>query len=73
MSDQAKKPEVINGRRVGDEVGIYTGSATGPDGSRGRVIKAYTIRKIGIAGFQVKGLATCFYWHEKKITWDDLS
>lgn len=34
-------------------------------------VETREIRHLGLAGFFVKGLSTCFYWHEKKRTWDD--
>jgi len=65
MSGRSKRPEVVNGYKAGDTIGIKkTGSS---------VLEKYTIRRVGPAGFLVKGLATCFYWHEQKTTWDELN
>ena len=67
MSGRSKRPEVVNGYKAGDVVGIKkVGSGSF------LALEKYTIRRVGPAGFLVKGLATCFYWHEKKTTWDDI-
>jgi hypothetical protein len=54
---------IVNGYKVGDVVLVLRG----PDGKPQKM----EIRQLGIVGFYVKGLATCYYWTEKKITWDD--
>lgn len=64
MSGRSKRPEVVNGYKAGDTVGIKKAGSG--------ALEKYTIRRVGPAGFLVKGLATCFYWHEKKTAWDDI-
>lgn len=66
MSDKVKKRNlVINGCKADDDV-VVLGSGLQED-------KVMKIRQVGVVGFYVKGLATCFYWHEKEKTWDDLA
>jgi hypothetical protein len=64
MTTKTRKAiSVINGYKPDDGV-IVLGST--PKGNRSMVV-----RRVGVAGFYVKGLATCFYWHEKGRTWDE--
>ena len=35
--------------------------------------KTMLVRRVGVAGFYVRGLATCFYWHEKGSTWNEIA
>ena len=60
MSD---KPKIVNGYKIDDEVLVFRG----PDGKP----RNMPIRQLGVAGFYVRGLATCFYWTEKRVTWDE--
>ena len=55
----------VNGYHVGNEILVLRGVDGKPEKRE--------IRQLGIAGFYVKGLATCFYWTEKKATWDEVS
>lgn len=59
------KAKVINGHGVDSEVVILRG----PGGKPTKM----PIRQLGIAGFYVRGLATCFYWTEKGTTWDEVT
>ena len=56
--------KTVNGYRVGNEVFVLRGSDGKP--------QKMEIRQLGLIGFYVKGLATCFYWTEKGITWDEV-
>ena len=55
----------VNGHKVGDAVFVF-------HGNNGQPWKM-EIRQLGIAGFYVRGLATCFYWTEKGVTWDEVA
>jgi hypothetical protein len=54
----------VNGYQQDDHVLVLHG----PDGGE----QTMPIRQLGIVGFYVRGLATCFYWTEKGITWDEV-
>jgi len=58
-----KRDLIINGYRAGDVV-LVLGRIRQED-------KNMTVRQVGVAGFRVRGLATCFYWHEKGATWNE--
>jgi hypothetical protein len=64
MIEKQKKLKTLNGRNVGDLVVIYGGIMLN------KSHKA-TIRQLGVVGFYVKGLATCYYWHEIGRLWRD--
>jgi len=59
-----KKRKSFNGYKDGAKVKILS-----PTSMRQEI---FEMRRVGEAGFYVKGLATCFYWHEKSNTWDDV-
>ena len=56
--------KTVNGYKAGDVVCVLRGSGGKP--------QKMEIRQIGLIGFYVRGLATCFYWTEKGVTWDEL-
>jgi hypothetical protein len=58
-----KSNPIINGYKPDDNVLVF--------GRTPKDNKLMALRQVGIAGFYVKGLATCFYWHERGRTWDD--
>lgn len=60
-----KKPATVNGYSVGDTVLVRD--------AEGKIVEKRIIRYIGVAGFRVKGLATCFYWTEQGTMWDKLT
>lgn len=59
-----RKKEPVNGHVVGDEIVVRD--------EQGNLAEKRTMRHVGPAGFYVKGLATCFYWTERGVTWDEL-
>ena len=64
MIEKVKKRNlVINGYKVDDDVIVL--------GKTQQDNKTMSIRQVGEAGFYVRGLATCFYWHERGATWDE--
>jgi hypothetical protein len=56
---------IFNGYRVDDFVLVL--------GKTPEKNEKMQLRQVGAAGFLVRGLATCFYWHEKGVTWDESS
>ena len=64
MIEKSKKLKTINNRKVDDPVVILEGIM------RNKPRRA-TIRQLGIVGFYVHGLATCYYWHEQDRMWRD--
>ena len=64
MVSPVHKLREFNGYKLEDPVAIL--------GADRKPVETREIRHLGAAGFHVKGLSTCFYWHEKKITWDDV-
>ena len=64
MIEKSKKLKTINNRKVNDPVVIFTGIMLDK-------LRKATIRQLGIAGFYVHGLATCYYWHEIGRLWRD--
>jgi hypothetical protein len=64
MIEKSRKLKTVNNRHVGDQVVVFGGIM------RNKAYKA-TIRQLGIIGFYVKGLATCYYWHEQERMWRD--
>jgi hypothetical protein len=59
--EKSRKLKTVNNRTVGDSVVVFGGNK----------LYKVTIRQIGIVGFYVNGLATCFYWHEVGRLWRD--
>ena len=64
MSDLSKKIRVVCGHYIGDVVLVRDVA--------GKIAEKRAVRRVGAAGFLVKGLATCFYWADKGRTWDEL-
>jgi hypothetical protein len=56
----------VNGHNIDDEVLVLRGSGFCKP-------RKMLIRQLGLIGFYVRGLATCFYWTEKGVTWDEIS
>jgi hypothetical protein len=64
MIEKSKKLKTINNRKVDDPVVILGGIMLDKP-------RRATIRQLGIVGFYVHGLATCYYWHEIGRLWRD--
>lgn len=62
MIEKSRKLKVVNNRHVNDSVVVF-GGVMGD-----KPYKA-TIRQLGIVGFYVHGLASCYYWHEIGRLW----
>lgn len=62
MIEKSRKLKTINNRHVDDPVVVFGGVMFD------KPYKA-TIRQLGIVGFYVRGLATCYYWHEIGRLW----